>query len=494
MIGVIDPQPFILTKIIATLGPASEDVPALIKLIEHGVRVFRLNFSHGSPEQHFKFLQAAREASAQIGISVGVLGDLCGPKIRVGQTIAGGVMLNRGDTVHFQREPIIAGEQTDGPVTFHTSYDAMIDEAQIGQRLLIDDGMVHLLIIDKVDDRLICTVTTAGTVSTRKGVNLPQTQLSVPSITDYDWQCVDWAMQNELDFLALSFVRHHEDILQLRAYLQEKVTHAGITPPIIAKIEKPQALDDLEAIIDATDIIMIARGDLGVEMDLALVPIIQKRITKMAHDYGKPVIVATQMLQSMITAATPTRAEVSDVATAIFDGADAVMLSGETAVGEYPLAAVSHMARIARAIQEDLHSRETLCGSPPVKLQKDRYRTAALAHGVAAIVKDLNAKYIIVWSQHGGAARYISQNHPMIPILAASSDLAVLRRMTPLFAVVPLAMGQPKNVEQFIGLMDERLISKKWASVGDPIVIVTGEPLGTAGVTNKVRIHYVGDA
>lgn len=489
---MIPAKPFILTKIIATLGPASCEIPVLVRLIETGVRVFRLNFSHGTPESHLQLLEAARRASDEVCIPIGVLGDLCGPKIRIGKVVDGGVNLEMGQPIYFQREPLIAGQDPKAPVTFNVTYDRLIDEVEPGQRLMINDGNVHVLVMDKTDDRLIGTVTTPGLVTSSKGVNLPETKLTVPSVTAYDWQCADWAMEHGVDFLALSFVRKAEDVIKLRQYMKRKLK--GRLPlPIIAKIEKPEAIDDLENIVDAADSIMVARGDLGVEMDLAAVPIIQKKIIAMAHDYGKPVTVATQMLESMIEMPTPTRAEASDVANAIFDGTDSVMLSGETAVGKHAVRAVDHMARIALKVQEHVASHQSQWGRPPAALQATRSRMAALAHGVMTIVRDMNVKHIVVWSQNGGAARHLSKNRPTIPIFAFSSDHQSLRRMTPLFGVKPMHMEHPADTEDFIWQVDQLFQEQKLCKTGDALLIVAGEPLGKPGSTSNIHIHYVGD-
>jgi len=483
----------LLTKIIATIGPATNTVPTLVELIRAGARVFRLNFSHGTFENFAKSLAAVREASAQTGIPVAVLGDLCGPKIRVGQVESPGIEVSVGDTLHIGGPAIVARAPAAGqPVELSCTLPAVVDDVEIGHRLLIDDGNIRALVIDKIGQgdgrRLVCQVLAGGRISSAKGINLPDTGLSVPSLTDYDRKCVAWALENDLELLALSFVRKKQDILDLQALLP----HTARRPPIVAKIEKPQAMEQLGEIISAADGVMVARGDLGVEMELAQVPMAQKRIIAMAHDYGKFVIVATQMLQSMVDSTTPTRAEVGDVAAAIDQGADAVMLSGETAVGRFPVETVETMARIIEVTQEQLAHDRPSWGRPPRRFQESRHPTAALAHGVSAVAHDLHAKFIIVWSQLGGGARYLSQNRPNIPIIAVTSDADAMVRMTPLFAVYPVLMEKPADIKAFTAKMDQILIEKGMAEPGDPVIIVAGEPLGEPHVTNTIVLHQIG--
>ncbi len=494
-----DESGFILTKIIATLGPASDELGVIVRLIEEGARVFRINFSHGSFAEFDRRLAAVKRASQVTGVPVGVLGDLSGPKIRVGKVREGGVQLEVGAEVHFQSESVVGG--TEGgvagwPVVFSTNVPTFIDDVQPGQRVLIDDGAVRMLAVEKVGQdegrRLVCRVTVGGRVTSAKGVNLPDTAVSVPSLTDYDWLCVDWAIERGIDFLALSFVRQAQDVRLLKDRLAKAADPSGSSIPVIAKIEKPQAVDDLEAIVQESDGVMVARGDLGVEMDITAVPIIQKRIIATAHDYGKPVIVATQMLQSMIESPWPTRAEVSDVANAIFDGADAVMLSGETAVGKHPVEAVHIMGQIARTTLAEMAHWPAQPSGPPRKLQESHYRTAALAHGVSVVVRDLGARLMGIWSQRGGGARYLSQNRPTIPIVAASSDPAVLRRMTLLYAVVPVLMDPPASLEDFAERIDRLIVDRGWGRLGDQVVLVAGEPIGIPGVTNTLLIRRLG--
>ena len=498
--GVKRPEANILTKIVATIGPACSAVDTLVRLIEEGVRVARLNFSHGGFEQFEASLRAVRQASAKADIPVGVLGDLCGPKLRIGTMCQDGVLLHSGDRVAFGRERIEGYRDVKSQmVVLSTNYPAMVDEVSPGERVLINDGMIRMLVTDVSgsgdEAKLICSVTRGGLLTSNKGVNLPDTRLSAPSLTDYDRQCVQWAVANDLDFLALSFVRSADDVRQLHRLLTDLgKARQGNRIPVVAKIETPQATQDIEAIAEVADGVMVARGDLGVELDVAEVPVVQKRIIEAAHDYGKPVIVATQMLQSMIEEASPTRAEVSDVANAIIDGTDALMLSGETAVGKYPVQAVhvmNHTAAITEAYA--MTRRDGGVGKPPVKLVESRYRTAGLAHGVSVVVNDLRCKYVVLWSELGGGARYLSQNRLPVPIIAVSSNEAALRRMGMLFGVTSVWMPRPRGTEAFAHEVDDLLSRDGWTEPGDPIVIVSGEPLGTPGVTNNLLIHYVGD-
>lgn len=487
-------NPILLTKIVATIGPATSSVPMLIKLIQAGARVFRLNFSHGSFEDFDKHLALAREASAQAGIPAAVMGDLCGPKIRIGKVEKPGIEVSVGDSLHIGGQAITAKQPQPGqPIVLSCTVPDVVTDVEIGHRLLIDDGNVRSLVIDKITQNgqqyLVCQVTSGGLITSAKGMNLPDTGLSLPSLTDHDRKCVAWAMENKLALLALSFVRKPEDIHELRSLLPRDEKQR---PPIVAKIEKPQAMAQLDAIVEAADGVMVARGDLGVEMELAHVPIAQKRIISTAHDHGKFVIVATQMLQSMVDNATPTRAEVSDVSNAIEQGADAVMLSGETAVGKYPDVTVATMARIIQATQDHLAQVRPDWGTPPRKFQESHYRTAALAHGVNTVARDLNARLIVVWSQQGGGARYLSQNRPNIPIFAVTTDKAALVRMTPLFAVNPVLMEKPADIKTFTAQMDHYLMSHGLVEAGDPIVIVAGEPLGEPLVTNTIVLHQAG--
>lgn len=500
-------QDLILTKIIATLGPACAGVEKIKLLIHEGARVFRVNFSHGSFEEFSDLIDDVRIASGETGIPVAVLGDLSGPKIRVGKVADPGIILQDEGLVEFTVEEITGHLQENGTAVFSTTLPGMIAEVEPGQRVLIDDGNIELRCTGKTTGRLLCKVVQGGLVTSKKGINLPETQLSVPPLTEWDIKCIEFAVNKRVDYLALSFVRNASDIRLLKDHLKalgarpfEPIlyhdTDLGNLPadslfiPIISKIEKPQAIDDLDNIVSESDGIMIARGDLGVEMDVAEVAILQKRIISACHDYGVPVIVATQMLQSMKESPTPTRAEVSDVANAIFDGVDAVMLSGETAIGKWPAITVRMMSRIARLTNRYILEQK-ISHPIPKHMRESRYRTAALAHGVKSIVKDIDARLIVIWSKFGGGALYLSQLDIPRPILAFSDLPSTLNRLSLLYGIHPELMDQPISTSDFIQDVDAKIIDNGWAKKGEVVVFVYGEPIQASGVTNSIYIHYL---
>lgn len=503
-------------KIVATLGPASESPEVVAKMIEAGVAVFRLNFSHGDFDAHERRLSVVRQVAASMRRPVAVLGDLPGPKIRVGRVPAeigpeGGLMLRAGHDVVIRCGATEASLETDragAPVAvLPCTYEPLAREVRAGQRVLINDGAVRMLAVESGGDELRCRVTVGGLVTTGKGINLPDSDISAPAITDRDWACVEWAVGRSLDFLALSFVRRADEILALKRALEgmcsvergagarsSVVPEQGALIPVVAKIEKPQALRALDAIVDAADAIMVARGDLGVEMDIAQVPVVQKRIVAACKDWGKPCIVATQMLETMIENATPTRAEASDVANAVFDGADAVMLSGETAVGKHPALVVETMRRIIAAAEARIAETPPVA-NPPAKLVESRYRTAALAHGAWHIARDIAAKLVVCWSESGGTARYLSQNDFRVPIIAYSSSERATRRMALLGGVTPVWSSPPPSgrLGDWTDMAEAELVARGWVREGDPVVLLAGKPLGRAKATNSIAILHIGD-
>jgi pyruvate kinase len=512
---------FLLTKIITTLGPASSGIDSIEGMIDLGANVCRINFSHGDFDSFRALLRNVRAAADRKGRPIGVIGDLSGPKFRVGDVGGEGLVLETGDEVILTAgtSDLTACESDRGVRSKVPVRDRMIiEELSNGQRILLDDGSIVLSCIRAAGDReameVPCRVEVGGRLLSGKGINLPETDLSLPSLTEWDLRCVEFAVEEGFDFLALSFVRKGEDIRVLKDRLRAlgarpsapKSSGGGSGPqfsaygggsksfiPVIAKIEKPQALDNLESIVDESDVVMVARGDLGVEMDLAKVPAIQRHIVDVCHNFGKPVVVATQMLQSMIESPNPTRAEVSDVANAIFEGAHAVMLSGESAVGRFPLEAVKIMRRIARQTNDYLRSESDMFALPK-KIRHSRYRTAALSQGVSVIVRDLEAKLIVMWSQLGGGASYLSQIRSLVPIVAFSSDTEALRRMSILYGIVPVFMDQPRSTPDFLRRLDSMVLERKWVAPGTPIVLVLGEPIGCAGLTNQIQIHYAGES
>ncbi|MFG0275130.1 MAG: pyruvate kinase [Phycisphaerales bacterium] len=495
--------PLSLTKIIATLGPASDSPEIMRRLVECGVNVFRLNFSHGDERDHARRLQRIRQISDEIGRPVAVLGDLPGPKIRVGQVPGYGIEVKAGDEIAFRSD--LQTARTGTPPVFPCTYDRLVEEVEPGHRVLLADGVIRALAVERVsaDDgavELRCHVTAGGTISTGKGVNLPDSDISVPAITERDWRWVDWAFEHGVDYLALSFVRRAAEIRELKTRLTE-LSADIIKPgesrephiPIVAKIEKPQAVRNIDEIVAEADAIMVARGDLGVEMDLAYVPVTQKKLIAAAHLQGRPVIVATQMLETMIETSTPTRAEVSDVANAIFDEADAVMLSGETAIGKYPSLAVETMRRIAVATESRL--RELSEGSqPPQRLVAQRSPLAALALGAWHVAQTADASVAVCWSQSGGTARHLSQMGFRIPIVAFSSDPLAVRRMCLLYGVVPVIETNPPLHRSDFGMMIEKLLLERgWGKRGEMYVALAGKPFGTPGVVNTLALRRLGN-
>ncbi len=494
-----------LTKIVATIGPASESPEMVEKLILAGVSVFRFNFSHGSFEDHERRLKVIREVAVRVRRPVAAMGDLQGPKIRVGTVPGDGISLETGSDAIFRhglKEAVI--EQTpSGPVpVLPTTYAPLVQEVQPGQRVLINDGHIRMLAVEASPERgeLRCRVLVGGLVTSGKGINLPESNISAPAITERDWEWVSWAVRHELDFLALSFVRKPEEILRLKQRLagmcpiERSTWDPAATPlPVVAKIEKPEAVRDIDGIVDAADAVMVARGDLGVEMDLAMVPVIQKKLISECARQGKPCIVATQMLETMVDNSTPTRAEVSDVANAIFDGADAVMLSAESAVGAHPDLVVTTMAHIARATEQRMAEMPQRSRAPE-KLRSLRNRSAALAHGAWHVAQDVDAKLIAVWSQSGETARYLSQNMFTVPIIAYTSNRRAARRMCLLRGVTPLRREPPQSgkLADWNLNVDEDLLGQNWVESGETVVLMGGKPLGERLAANLIAVHYVG--
>ncbi|MFO0974599.1 MAG: pyruvate kinase [Phycisphaerae bacterium] len=468
------------TKVIATVGPASSSPQMLGRLIDAGVNVFRLNFSHGTHATHGAALTAIRAAAAERGAHVAVMGDLCGPKIRLNAIAGGQAELRDGATVQFVR-----GDGPGDASRLTCSYAALIDDVRAGDRLLIDDGRVTLRTTAKSGDALSCTVEVGGVVSDRKGINLPDSPVRVDALTDKDRVDAAWAAQNGVDYLALSFVRRPADLVALRAALGP----AGSELPIVAKIEKSAAIAELDGILDAADAVLVARGDLGVEMPIERVPMLQKAIARRCQYAGKPVIVATQMLQSMVDSPTPTRAEVSDAANAILDHADALMLSAETAVGRYPVEAVRMLARVAEHTETFL---ERFRAAPDAEVLAASMRlTSAVAHGACLLARDLDVSLLAVHTQSGITARLISKNRPTQRIFGLCSDARVCRRMALYFGVTPLAAEFRNEPDSLLRELDDLLLARGWAEPGELSIVVVGTQLSHPGSSNALLIHRV---
>ncbi len=467
------------TKIVATVGPASGSVESLRQLIEAGVDVFRINTAHGQPAEHAETIARIRQASAQVGQPVAVLVDLAGPKIRLGEIPGGQMQCQTGQRLRFVRSdgPLLPGELT-------TSYPQLMDDLQVGDRLMLADGTVGLVVRSRSADYVECEVVQPGILRSRQGVNLPGVKLSLPALSEQDVAAARWAAQQGADFLGLSFVRRPEDILILREILGPYES----SPQIVAKIEKPEALHHLEAIVRAADAVMVARGDLGVETDIAQIAIVQKQIVAACRRGRKPVIIATQMLESMTHEQLPTRAEATDVANAILDGADACMLSAETAVGEHPVAAVQMMHRIALATEPFDRPRvpaadESIAeGLDPV--------TEATARAAGQLAEQLGAKILLVATATGATALCLSKYRFRTPVWGASPSEAVLRRMCLYWGVVPLPDAPTENSIELLAyaIRKGRLLGH--LQPGDRVVLLTGSDV-TGRTHNMIQVHTV---
>jgi pyruvate kinase len=477
--GLYNARMIIRTKIVATVGPACGGVEVLRDLARAGADVFRINFSHGSDEQHGEFLQNVRAVEEEIGEPLAVMGDLCGPKIRVGDITGGGVLLGEGQELIIQREPI---EGTVERVS--TTLGELVDAVDVGQIILLDDGKLRLEVAEAAPpEQITCRVLRGGVLASGKGVNLPNTALRLSALTEKDRRDAAWIAGRDFDYVALSFVRSADDVRELRLLLDRQ----GCDARIVAKIEKPQALEHVEEILDAADAVMVARGDLGVEMDLPAVPVAQKRIARLAQSAGKCCIIATQMLETMTHAPTPTRAEVSDVANAVLDHGDAVMLSGETAVGEFPVAAVRMMNEIVRETQA--YHDET---AEPVRLEYAPARTAAaLAAAVREVMAVEDVAAVAVYTATGTTARMLAKSRLPRPILALAADRRVVRRMCLYYGVAARRAKAPEHTRDVLKLAEQFALELGVAKKGDRLVVVSGRPIGQAGATNTLVVHEI---
>jgi len=471
----------IRTKIIATVGPATESSRRIGELIDAGVDVFRLNFSHGTLEGHGRVLERIRQTAGQNGATVAVMADLCGPKIRVDPVEDDGFEIKPGDRLDIVRDHVVGNAER-----ISTSRPELVREAALDHRILIDDGAVRLRVQEAAGDRLRCVCEVGGRIASRKGLNLPDSDLAMPALTEKDRQDLAWAVEHGVDYLALSFVRSAEDLQILRSLLPGDGSGCGV----VAKIETAQAVSRLDEIIDGADVVLVARGDMGVEMDLTQVPLVQKEIAVKCQRAGTPVIIATQMLQSMVQQPTAPRAEVSDVANAILDAADCVMLSAETSVGRYPIESVRMMNEIARRTEAFLAQTKAAAS---VQARALRWPvTTAVAHGTSLLAEELDAKLAAVWTETGNTARLISKCRLNRPIVGLSPDERVCRRMAMYYGVLPARLDRRPDTAEMLADVDRMLRQRGLAQAGDTIVVSAGAHVEQPAATSSLFVHVVG--
>ena len=466
-------------KIVCTMGPAVESAEKVRELIDAGMNMARLNLSHGGYPEHQARLDQVRLASKESGVPVAILVDLQGPKIRLARFKAGPHDLSRGDIFTITTDEIEGTKDRVG-----TTYKGLPGDCKAGDRILIDDGKVTIEVIEVKGNDVITKVIEPGSVSNNKGINLPGVAVSVPALSEKDMDDLRWGLKAGADFIALSFVRSAEDIVDVHRIMDE----VGIRIPVIAKIEKPQAVANLQEIVNAFDGIMVARGDLGVELPIEEVPLVQKHCIQLAREAAKPVIVATQMLDSMITNSRPTRAEATDCANAVLDGADALMLSGETSVGAFAIEAVQTMARIITHTEQG--------GMDMIRPMKSTPKTkgGAITKAAAEVGAIVGAKYLVTFTQSGDSARRTARLRSPIPILAFTPEVGTYNRMALDWGVEPELTAMVKHTDEMVKQVDTFLLQSKRCKEGELVVIVAGSPPGIPGSTNAMRVHRVGDA
>ncbi|MFD4642473.1 pyruvate kinase [Lentzea sp. NPDC058436] len=465
-------------KIVCTLGPATGTPDKVRDLVAAGMDVARMNFSHGSHADHKQVYDMVRAAADESGRAVGILADLQGPKIRLGRFAAGPVDWNTGDVVRVTVEDV---EGTHDRVS--TTYKELAKDAKVGDRLLVDDGKVGLVVVDVEGSDVVCEVTEGGPVSNNKGLSLPGMDVSVPALSEKDIEDLEFALSLGVDFIALSFVRSPADIDLVHQVMDRS---GSKRLPVIAKIEKPEAVDNLEAIVLAFDGVMVARGDLGVELPLEHVPLVQKRAIQIARENAKPVIVATQMLDSMITNSRPTRAETSDVANAVLDGADALMLSGETSVGRYAIESVQTMGRIIEAV-------ETESVVVPPLTHVPRTKRGVISYAARDIGERLNAKALVAFTQSGDTVRRLARLHTHLPLLAFTPEPAVRSQLALTWGTETFLVPRVESTDEMVRQVDVAMIEIGRYQAGDLMVVVAGSPPGTIGSTNLIRVHRLGE-
>lgn len=471
------------TKIVCTVGPASENEQILEKLVLNGLNVARLNFSHGSHEEHKSRIDTIKKVREKLDIPVAIMLDTKGPEIRTGDFKNGVAELVEGQEFTLTTRAII-GDDSICSIT----YSGLPKDVKVGDSILIDDGLIELKVIEIVNDTDIkCIVINPGPIKNHKGVNIPRIKVNLPAITQKDVEDILFGIENNIDFIAASFIRKASDVIEIRRVLED---HKANNIQIISKIENQEGVDNIEEIIQVSDGIMVARGDLGVEIPTEEIPLVQKAIIKKCNEEGKPVITATQMLDSMMRNPRPTRAEVTDVANAIFDGTDAIMLSGETAAGKYPLEAVKTMANIALRTEHSLDYKEMLRNK---SIGKDITVTNAISHATCSTAEDLGAAAIVTATSSGYTARAVSKFRPSAPIVAVTPKKDVMRKLMLVWGVYPILSRGADTTDEVIDSSVQSAIERNYIKQGDLIVITAGIPVGVAGSTNLIKVHIVGE-
>lgn len=466
-------------KIVCTIGPAVESIEKITELVDAGMNMARLNLSHGAHAEHQTRLDNVRMVAKKSNKAVAVLVDLQGPKIRLGRFKNGPHDLAKGDIF------VITTEDFEGTKErVSTTYKGLPGDCRTGDKIMIDDGKVTVEVIEVKGNDVVTKVIQPGAVSNNKGINLPGVAVSVPAMSEKDIADLKWALKAGVDFIALSFVRNAKDVKDVHKVMDE----IGVRLPIIAKIEKPQAVENLQEIVDAFDGIMVARGDLGVELPIEDVPMVQKRCITLARESAKPVIVATQMLDSMISNSQPTRAEATDCANAVLDGADALMLSGETSVGDFPIESVKIMARIIERTEEI-----ALDQIPPLK-HSPATKGGAITKAATEVGLTVGAKYLVAFTQSGDSARRMSRLRSPIPMLALTPDSGTYNRLALSWGVESMLTSVVNHTDEMVMQVDTILINSKRVNIGDLVLIVAGSPPGIPGSINAMRVHKIGDA
>jgi pyruvate kinase len=466
------------SKIVCTIGPASAAPRVIERLLRAGMDVARLNFSHGTHSEHAKCMSLLRSKAQQVGKTIAILADLQGPKIRSGPLAGGGpVMLRSGQNFVITTARVL-GDST----RVSTTFSALPREVRRGNRILLSDGLIELKVEQIRGRQVNCHVVNGGALGEHQGINLPGVKLHVPALTSKDKEDLRFALAHGADYIAMSFVRRPEDVLEAKNLIRR----FGKGTPVIAKLERPEAIENLEGILSVSDGVMVARGDLGVEMNPEQVPVVQKTIIARAREFRRPVITATQMLESMTENPRPTRAEASDVANAIFDGSDAVMLSAETAAGKYPVEAAAMMARIIAAAEESVRE------FPRPATQEKLKVAETVAELVCHASRELHMRLIAVFTHSGFTARLVSRYRPMVPIVAFSPEAETRRKLALIWGVLPLAIGDTRRIDRLAEVSVKRLMRERLVRKGDVIGIVAGTPMGVRGTTNFMKFHVIG--